>query len=139
MSEADIEARAETIAELFLESNAAAQVEAEAKAEFVSKIGGMLKSGTSMLATTVLPALAMIIGLKLISPYACQLMNGGMPCPYYMPPKPAGDAPPAAAQVSTAPSGPQLAETEHEEETALAQLLTEDDYAQLMSSHYAHL
>ena len=52
-----------------------------------------------MLATTVLPALAMIIGLKLISPYACQLMNGGMPCPYYMPPKPA-EAPPAAAQIS---------------------------------------
>lgn len=71
MSQADIEARAETIADIFLEANAGADVDAEAKAEFVSQIGGMLKSGVTMLATTVLPALAMIIGLKLISPYLC--------------------------------------------------------------------
>ena len=62
MSQTDIEARAETIADIFLEANALADVEASAKAKFIDKIGSSLKDGMGMLATTVLPVLAVFLG-----------------------------------------------------------------------------
>jgi|Transcript_3200 hypothetical protein len=71
MSEAEIEARAATIADLFLSANVDSEVDAEAKAEFISHIGSFLRQGVNMLSTTVLPILALIIGFKLISPFAC--------------------------------------------------------------------
>ena len=90
-------------------------------------------------------------------------MNGGMPCPYYAPPPPPAK-PAGGAQIE---SGPQMApqvdneteadtetkaetdtetkaetETENEvkeAETDLAQLLSAEDYEELMTSYYAHL
>ena len=102
MTEAEINARAEVIAEVFLDNAVDAEVSAEVKAEIVSSLGNALKGGVTMLASTILPALVAIIGLKLAAPWLCQLMNGGMPCPFYSPmyvppPPPKKDAPAAAA------------------------------------------
>ena len=104
MTDAEIEARAEVIVDAFLDNAVDSEVSAEAKAEIVGKIGGMLKSGVTMLASVVLPALVAVIGMKLAAPWICQLMNGGMPCPFYSPmylppppPKKPAAAPAAAA------------------------------------------
>ena len=95
----------------------------------------------------VLPILALIIGFKLASPWACQLMNGGMPCPFFSPmyvpptaPKPAAPAasgPPAsAAQINS------FADYFDEDEQELAEIYAEDyynDVYDLYDSAYAHL
>ena len=71
MTDAEIESRAEVIADLFLENAVESEVSAEARAEIVGSIGGALKSGVTMLASTIIPGLIAIIGMKLISPWLC--------------------------------------------------------------------
>ena len=144
MSEAEIMARAEVIADTFIEAAVEGEVEAAARAEFVSKIASSLTSGLGQLSTIVLPALAVIIGMKLFSPWLCQLMNGGMPCPFfspmYVPPsapvaKPAAPAgPPAAAQTESIAE-----EFVDDEPTELAELNVEDNFSEVYDNGYAHL
>ena len=137
MSEAEIMARAETIADIYLESQAATDVDAEAKAAFIQAIGKGLKNVGGMFMTYVLPVLAAILIMKTLAPGfslgsllsplggcgGCGMMGGGMgmrpPCAGGPPPMPCGHM-----QVETGPPG---SGADPATETKLAQLLSELD------------
>ena len=71
MTDAEIEARATAVADIFLENAVMSEVSAEARAEFIGKIGDAFKSGVSAIAATVVPAIAAIIGFKIAGPWVC--------------------------------------------------------------------
>lgn len=157
MTEAEIEARATVIAETYIDAMVEGQVSAEAKAEFVGKIVTALTDGLGKLAMMVLPAIAAVIGFKLLAPWTCQLLNGGMPCPFFSPayvpptspPAAAKPAPAPAAAAPAAPAGPPAAaqieassEEDEIEESELAQLISESLYdyeSSVYENGYAHL
>merc|ERR1719469_1514772 len=112
------------------------QVSAEAKAEFVGKIVTALTDGLGKLAMMVLPAIAAVIGFKLLAPWTCQLLNGGMPCPFFSPAYVPPTSPPAAAQIEAS------SEEDEIEESELAQLISESLYdyeSSVYENGYAHL
>ena len=71
MSEAEIQARAEAITDLFLENAVESEVSAEARAEAEAMMVGALTSGITAIAGMVIPAIIGVIGMKLISPWLC--------------------------------------------------------------------
>ena len=117
MSEAEIMARAETIADIYLEAQAATDVGAEAKAAFIQAIGKGLKNVGGMFMTYVLPVLAAILIMKTLAPgFSLGSLLGplggcggcGMMGRMGMPPNCAGGPPPMPCghmQVETSPPG----------------------------------
>ena len=78
MSQSEVDARAETIADLFLNSAVDGEVSAEARAEVINKIGTWITKGVQSLADVALPALAIVIGLRLLEPFFNALQNNGV-------------------------------------------------------------
>ena len=72
MSQAEIQARAETIADLFLEAHSATDIDAEAKAEFVVEIAKQMVHGAGNLVLyVVLPVLFVMMVARVLFPGFC--------------------------------------------------------------------
>ena len=100
MSEAEVHARAETIADIFLEAKGATELDTESKAEFVASIQDTMKNVMNGFTNIVLPVLFIYILVKTIMPGF-----GIFPFGYHGPwgpPRPAPAAKPAgAAQIAS--------------------------------------
>jgi len=86
MSQTEIEARLETIADTFLENAVEGEVSADARAQFMDKLMKNSAGGLGSLAQVILPAIAVVVGLRLIEPMLSQLVFGGYPRMSLVPP-----------------------------------------------------
>ena len=82
MTDAEIEARAEAIADTFIESCVEGDVSADSKAQLLNQLAPMLKEGLGGLGKMILPALALLVGWRLLEPMILRIIGGnyGMGC-----------------------------------------------------------
>ena len=99
MSEAEVHARAETIADIFLEAKGATELDSESKAEFVAQIQDTMKNVMNGFSNIVIPVLFIYILVKTLMPGF-----GIWPFGYHGPwgpPRPAPAKPAGTAQIDS--------------------------------------